>query len=103
MCVPPIFTCVLYEKMHPDWFAYAWVVVWISGYFAIAFCIPAVGLFFSNISWCCGRRNKVFPGQVEWQDAWAVEEGRSPARMLNGSSAQNIGVTMTYKEPFYIN
>jgi hypothetical protein len=76
MCVGPIFTAVLYDKLEPKWFAYAWMIVWISGYFTVAFCVPAVALFFWNIQWCCSRRNKNFPGQVQWNDACALENGR---------------------------
>lgn len=105
MCVPPIFACVLYEKMHPDWFAYGWVMVWISGYFAIALCIPAIALFFWNISWCCARRRQVFPGQAGWEDDWEEDGRRSMARTIEDgrAMARTMGVTMAYhKEPFVI-
>lgn len=97
MCVPPIFTCVLYEKMHPHWFAYAWVIVWISGYFAVALCVPATALFFWNISFCCGSRRKVFPGQVGWEDYMEEEQSRSTFDRF--PAHRTVGVRMSYKEP----
>ena len=97
MCIAPIFTLVMYDKLNPAWFAYGWVVVWVTGFFAIGFAVPSACLFFSNVWWCCGSRRAVFPGQVEWQEDFIQEEARHsgpvsykpPATLIPSDSTVN--------------
>ena len=66
MAVGPIFALVLYRNLNPVAFAYAWVAVFFSAFFAVGFAVPVAGIFFNNIRWCISHRRAVFPGQAEW-------------------------------------
>lgn len=68
MPVGPIFTLVLYHNLDPKYFAWSFVAVFLSAFFAVALMMPVAALFFANIWWCCGSRRKVFPGQAEWYE-----------------------------------
>jgi hypothetical protein len=83
MCIGPIFTLILYDNLDPAWFAYGWVAVWLSGFFAVALAVPSAAMFFRNMWWCCGSRRKVFPGQAGWHDD--VEQSCLPYHPANAS------------------
>ncbi|TKA79831.1 hypothetical protein B0A55_02787 [Friedmanniomyces simplex] len=66
--VGPIFALVLFHNLNPSAFAFAWVAVFFSAFFAVGFAVPVAGIFFGNI-WCCiGHRKAISPGQVEWAE-----------------------------------
>ncbi|KAK3642964.1 hypothetical protein LTR56_008833 [Elasticomyces elasticus] len=74
MSVGPIFALVLYRNLNPVAFAYAWVAVFFSAFFAVGFAVPVAGIFFNNIRWCISHRKAVFPGQVEWYEEFEKGE-----------------------------
>lgn len=67
MCVGPIFTLVLYNKLNPSWFAYAWTMVFIVAFFTVALSVPVTAIFFSTINWCCWHNKAVLPGEPRWR------------------------------------
>jgi hypothetical protein len=76
MSVGPIFSLVLYHNLSPAAFAYAWVGVFMSAFFAVGFAVPVAGIFFSNIRWCISHRKAVFPGQAEWIGEYETDSAR---------------------------
>lgn len=68
MSVAPVFTRVLYSNLDPKWFAYVWVMVFMTAFFTVALSVPAAAIFFSTIHWCCWHNRKILPGQAQWND-----------------------------------
>lgn len=66
MCVGPIFTRILYDNLSPNWFAWAWVLVFSAAMFTVGLSVPCVAIFFNTIQWCCWHKRKVLPGQAAW-------------------------------------
>jgi len=87
MAVGPILALVLYNDLNPAYFAYAWVAVFLSAFFAVALTVPVVGLFFSNVWWCCGHRKDVFPGQAGWYEEVEQEENEKLERQYLADAA----------------
>ncbi|KAK4550838.1 hypothetical protein LTR36_000418 [Oleoguttula mirabilis] len=75
MSVGPVFALVLYDDVDPAYFAYVFVAVFLSAFFAVAFMIPVAGIFFANVWWCCGQRKAILPGQAEWYEGLEDNKG----------------------------
>lgn len=87
MSVGPLFALVLYRDLNPSYFAWAFVAVFFSAFFAVALMMPVVGIWFSNIKWCCGHRRAVFPGQAEWYEE-VEQDGKAAGEVFyNGEEA----------------
>merc|ERR1711881_98968 len=67
MPVSAIFSRIIYSRtFSPSWFAYSWVVVFVSILVSIGAFVPIAAIFFSTIKWCCGHDRKILPGQANY-------------------------------------
>jgi len=98
MAVGPIFFRVLYHGLDPAWFAWAWVLVFMSAMFVVALSVPVASIFFNTIQWCCWHDRKTLPGQAQW-DVDFVEEAIESTR--RGRRAERVTSRLPYQEhPF---
>ncbi|KAK3065029.1 hypothetical protein LTS18_012954 [Coniosporium uncinatum] len=98
MAVGPILIRVLYHGLGPAWFAYAWVLVFMSAMFVVALSVPAASIFFNTIQWCCWHDRKILPGQAQW-DMDDIEEANEKPR--RGRPAERMLSRLPYQDhPF---
>ncbi|KXT12855.1 hypothetical protein AC579_5382 [Pseudocercospora musae] len=81
----PLTALILYGNYRAEAFAIEWAFVFMTGLLAQGMQIPVAAMFFSNLRCCCGRRNKVFPSQVDWREAPPLDRNSITVRsMLKG-------------------
>ncbi|KAF7189634.1 hypothetical protein HII31_09078 [Pseudocercospora fuligena] len=90
----PLAALILYGNYRAEAFGIEWAFVFMTGLLAQGMQIPVAALFFSNLRCCCGRRSKVFPGQVDWRKVPPLDRDSITVRaMLKGMpNSEEFGI-----------